>query len=65
VKGNPEPVQKLYFHRDDVTPSAIPRVDGSKLVPLLLSMPHRSILEEAAETSRQQAKHSLAVGKLC
>jgi len=44
MKGNPEPVQKLFSHREDVTlvtPLALQRMDGSRFVPLL-SMPLRS-----------------------
>ncbi len=45
VKGNPEPVKKLWSHREDVTlaitPSALPRTDGSRLL-RSWSVPHRT-----------------------
>ena len=52
VKGNPEPLNKLFSHQEDVTlnnplplpsitPYPLPRMDGNRLV-RLWSVPHRS-----------------------
>ena len=50
VKGNPEPVQELFSHLEDVTlanpPSALPRVDGSR------SLRPRSVGHPCSEMAR-------------
>ncbi len=54
MKGNPEPVKKLFSHREDVTlanPLALPRVDGSRLL-RLWSVPHRSAVMARPLASR-------------
>ena len=43
IKGNPQPMQAMFSHREDVTlanPIAPPRVDGSKSL-RRWSVPHR------------------------
>jgi hypothetical protein len=55
MKGNPEPVQKLFSHREDVSlanPCGPPFVGGSRS-PRLRSMPRRY-----AEMARQLASRS-------
>ena len=55
VKGNPEPVKRLFSHREDVTsltPSALPCVGGRRLL-RSQSVPHRS-----SETARWLASRS-------
>jgi hypothetical protein len=45
VKGNPEPNKMLFSHQEDVTlanPSALPCVDGSRLLRLWSVPPRRS-----------------------
>ena len=54
MKGNPEPVQKLFSHREDTdspTPMARPCV-GGKRSPRVRSMPHRYAEKAGLPASR-------------